>query len=218
MPWISLALASLAWAPTTRPHGLMVLNRASPLRSPAAPILLENPLANIFGGDKKKKQESALTTGFDALFKDAPLPVKMMAGLMKPLVGSLGAAIQESQADADELLQEAQNALRVDGNAAALLGANIQIGSVFSTSSSSSNINGQVRKMVMLQAQCAGTAGSGVVAIRGESDGRAIQVASLQLQAGGQVINVPTLRGGGGGGMGGGSGVGTDGVIDVDVM
>ena len=109
-------------------------------------------------------------------------------------------------ADADELLREAENALRVDNNAVALLGPNIQIGSVFSTSSSSSNINGQVRKMIMLQCQCAGAAGNGMVAIRGESDGPNIQVASLQLQAGGQVINVPTLRGGGGGMGGGGRG------------
>jgi hypothetical protein len=226
---------------------------------PMTPIMqLGNPLANFFGKKEeasKKKKESALTTGLDALVKDAPLPVrrpvsihqplpsypslqtneiavpphaslpsqvKLMAGMMKPLIGGLAAAIQESQEDADQLLVEAQSALRADGRITSMLGQDVVVGAVFSTASSSSSMNGVTTKQLSLQCQCSGSSGaSGVVAIRGESDGSAVRVVSLQVQAGGQVIDVPTLRGGGlGGGMngmgGGTSGGGGGAVIDVD--
>ena len=42
--------------------------------------MLENPLANFFGGNKPEQQQQkggALTNGVDALLKDAPLPVKV---------------------------------------------------------------------------------------------------------------------------------------------
>jgi hypothetical protein len=79
-------------------------------------------------------------------------------------------------------------------------------------------MNGQVRKMVALQAQAAGSAGSGVVAIRGEADNSGLSVTSLTLQASGQTIDVPTLRGGGGARRDGGGGGSDAGVIDVDVI
>ena len=69
---------------------------------------------------------------------------------------------------------------------------------------------------VVLQAQAAGSAGTGIVAVRGEADGDDLRIVSLTLQGpGGQVIDVPTLRGGGARGGGGG---GSAGVIDVDVV
>lgn len=200
-------------------------------RHSMAVSMLENPLANIFGGEKKKKEGGALTTGLDALLKDAPLPMKALGMLMKPLAQGLETMIAEGAADQDELLNEAQSALRADPRAASLLGDGATIDAVFSTSSSSSSVNGVTRKMIMLQAQASGPAGSGVVAIRGEADGGAVAVTSLSLQAGGQAFEVPTLRGGGGGSgdvFGGGSfgggaprgssGGGNDGVIDIDVV
>jgi len=207
-------------------HGLTVLTHAGTSahrmipRRHAGCTLLENPLANFFGNDKKKKKEDALTTGLDTLLKDAPLPVKIMGSLIKPLVGQLGSMIAEGQADGDELLAEAQSALRGDPRVASIMGEGIEVGAVFSTASSSSNVNGIVNKDIRLQAQCTGARGSGVVAIRGVSDGAGgVQVISLQLQAGGQVIEVPTLRGGGGnGGMSSAGSSGGGDVIDVEVM
>ena len=105
-----------------------------------------------------------------------------------------------------------------------LLGPDVTIGATFSTSSSSSNINGVKTSNMMLQCACTGSRGQGVVAIRGQSSGDQVAVASLQVQANGQMFDVPTLRGGGGGGGGGGqssSGGATrdsGGVIDVDVI
>jgi len=174
-----------------------------------ATVLLENPLAKIFGGEDKKGKGGPLSTGLDELTKSAPLPVKLAVGLMKPLVGALETAIAEGQEDADMILAEAQSALRMDSRASALLGTDIQIGATFS--SASSNMNGA--KSMQLQCQVAGSSGSGIVAVRGESDGQGgVRVVQLQLQAGGQLVEVPTLRGGGGGSGGSGS----NGVIDVD--
>ena len=187
--------------------------------------MLENPLAKFFGGEEKKPKGGALSTGIDALLKDAPLPVKAMGALLKPLAQGLETMIEEGAADQDMLLAEAQSSLRADPRAASLIGEGASIDGVFSSSSSSSSINGVTKKMVMLQAQASGSFGSGVVAIRGEADGGEVRVTSLQLQAGGQVVDVPTLRGGGGGGgfgggapRGGGASVGNDGVIDIDVV
>ena len=146
----------------------------------------------------------------------APLPVKLAFGLMKPLVGMLETAIAETQDDADALLGEAQNALRVDAQATAMLGSDISIGAVFS--SASSNINGL--KSVQLQCQCAGSTGSGIVAMQGEAaPGADMVLVQLQLQVGGRMVTVPTLRSGGAGagGTGGSRGArAVDGVIDID--
>ena len=187
-----------------------------PPRLAACVTMLENPLARIFGGGEKKDKGGPLSTGLDAITRDAPLPVKLAVGLMKPLVGALEAAIVEGQEDADALLIEAQSALRLDNRATAMLGADIQTGAVFS--SASSNLNGQ--KSIQLQCQCAGSSGSGIVSIRGESGsggGSEMSIVQLQLQSGGSVIDVPTLRGGGGRGASGGGSSSAGDVIDVEV-
>ena len=173
--------------------------------------MLENPLANFFGGNKpaEKERGGALTNGMDALLKDAPLPVKVLGGLMKPLVKGLENALEQQAEATDALISEAGSCLRADPRVTELLGEDVEIGGVFS--SASSNINGA--QSINLQAQCAGRIASGVVAIRGQTgaDGQ-LGIASLQVQAGGRVIDVPTIRGGGsgmgsgGGGMGGGMG------------
>merc|ERR1719502_1244476 len=85
------------------------------VRSPPARMLLRNPLGKLLGEDKKKA--GPLTTGLDAVLKDAPLPVKALAQLAKPLVGALESMIEESAADQDALLSEAQSALRADPRA-----------------------------------------------------------------------------------------------------
>ena len=185
---------------------------ASNVRTPTI-HMLENRLCFFTSGDKKKKGgELTANNVIDELLKDAPLPVKAFGQLMKPLAGAMETMIKEGAADQDAILQEAQSALRADQRVVQLLGEGVEIQGVFSSSSSSSSMNGQVTKNIMLQAQVQGSFNSGMVAIRGQEDGRnGVQVTGLQLQAGGQVIDVPTLRGGGGGfdeggGFGGGGG------------
>uniref|UniRef100_A0A6T8BWP4 Plastid lipid-associated protein/fibrillin conserved domain-containing protein n=1 Tax=Prymnesium polylepis TaxID=72548 RepID=A0A6T8BWP4_9EUKA len=165
-------------------------------------------LLDLFG-KKPKKEEGALATGLDALVKDAPLPVKLAVGLMKPLVGALESTMRESAADADDLLEEAGRRLRLDTR---LGGA--QLGRVFSTSSSSSSINGVTQKRINLQCELVGASGSlmGTAALQGatQPEGK-VGLAALQVQlSDGRVLDV--AGGGGGGGGGGGD------AIDVEVI
>lgn len=161
--------------------------------------------------DKKKGGGGPLSRAADELLKNAPMPVKVMGALVKPAIGALENALAEGAADADEMMLQAQSALRADGRVTALLGPDVAIGAVFSSSSSSSSINGVTRKMMSLQCSVAGSLGSGVVAMQGQSEGGSLDIQSLQVQAAGQVLDVQSLRGAGGGG-------GSDGVIDIDVM
>ena len=148
--------------------------------------MLENPLANFFGGDKKKKGgELTANNVIDELLKDAPLPVKALGQIMKPLAGAMETMIKEGAADQDAILQEAQSALRADQRVVQLLGEGVEIQGVFSSSSSSSSMNGQVTKNIMLQAQVQGSFNSGMVAIRGQEDGRnGVQAQIAQAHAG----------------------------------
>ena len=154
--------------------------------------------------------------GIDDVLRDAPLPVKLMGGLMKPVIGAVSDMLADSQQDADELLAIAERALRSDPAVQDLIGTNAEIGDVFS--SSSSNMNGA--KSMQLQCQCTGSAGSGVVAVQGQSgaDG-GFKLTLLQLQANGRTISVESLASGGGSSPGspGGYSTGTD-VIDVEVL
>ena len=196
---LSLSLLSFTIGPPAAHSTLMSRSRVT---------MQDNPLAK-FNPFAKKKQESALVAGMDALLKDAPLPVKMLGGLMKPLVEGLGSALAEAQDAAEELRLEAQGALRADARVASLLGSEVVIGATFSQASS--NVNGA--QSITLQCQLSGSGGAGVVAIRGDNSGGTIRVNQLQVQANGQQFDVPVLRG-----SGGGPGGSSDGVIDVDVI
>eukprot|EP00320_Phaeocystis_rex_P009678 CAMPEP_0119074846 /NCGR_PEP_ID=MMETSP1178-20130426/74043_1 /TAXON_ID=33656 /ORGANISM="unid sp, Strain CCMP2000" /LENGTH=213 /DNA_ID=CAMNT_0007057023 /DNA_START=44 /DNA_END=685 /DNA_ORIENTATION=- len=179
-----------------------------------------NPLARFFGGDDEKKKGGALSNGLDELLKDAPLPVKLVAQLAKPLVGQLEVALKEGQADTEMLLDSAQSALERDSRVSALLGPGVQIGSVFS--SASSNINGQ--KTIQLQFSLSNGATG---ALRGESPegGGGPKLVSLQVSGGGQQIDVPVGLGSAGSsaertrdssGNNARSSAGSGGVIDID--
>ena len=182
-----------------------------------------------------------MATGLDALVKDAPLPVKLgkrlyatdtlqrlfarrcdarrvtpsflpvaAVGLMKPLVGALESTMRESAADADDLLEEAGRRLRLDTR---LGGA--QLGRVFSTSSSSSSINGVTQKRINLQCELVGASGSlmGTAALQGatQPDGK-VGLAALQVQlSDGRVLDVA----GGGGGGGGGDAIDVKVIVDT---
>jgi len=144
----------------------------------------------------KKKEESALSKGMDDLLKDAPLPVKMMGALAKPLIESVGSMMAEAADDQAEVLDLAERALRVE------LG-DVRVGQVFG--SSSSNINGQ--KVLSLQF----TISDGSMGALQASGSQKLELTQLQVQdRSGRVIDV--LAGGGSGGAG------SDGVIDVDVL
>jgi len=140
------------------------------------------------------------------------LPFKLAGQLLKPLAGALEQAIAESQGDSDELLAQVESALRMDPRARDLLGPNAEVGSVFSSASSSSSVNGQTQRNLQLQFQVGGGA---VGAAQGSaSTGGAIQLQTLRLNVGGREINVDILGGAASGGADGSA----DGIIDVEVL
>lgn len=143
----------------------------------------------------------------DSLLADAPLPVKLAAGMLKPLVTAFEGVMRESVADADDLLLDADRRLKQDARTATL-----SLGSVFSSASSSSSINGVVRKQITLQCQVIDRNGSakGTALLNGSTQTKGkVGLATLRIQlddgsvidlSGGRVPNVG----------------GADGVIDVD--
>ena len=196
---------------------LLLLSAAAALRLPpqrlptprAAAPCMQLQIPDPFGMFKPKKKESggALSRGIDEVVRDAPLPVKMAASLLKPLAGALETAFQDQQADADELLYQAEAALRADSRVTTAFGAGVAPGAVFSSSSASSSMGGAARRTTTLQFQL-GTGGVGLA--RGEgAEGERMQLVELRVRAGGSDFSVD---------ISGSSMGGSGDVIDVDAM
>mgnify|MGYP003685051411 CR=1 FL=1 len=186
-------------------------------RSVSTVVLLENPLAKFFGGNKnqeKEKTSSSLAKTIDQALVGAPLPAKILANvLIKPLAGALENTLRESAEDSDDLINQAVSALRRDPDVLAALGVSadvLEAGPIFSSLGGSSNINGQISKNLQLQFQVVGGA---IAVARGQGDesGR-MKLVDVQLRVGTRVMTVAGVGGASAGGRGGSSG----GVIDVE--
>eukprot|EP00327_Prymnesium_parvum_P011194 CAMPEP_0184377766 /NCGR_PEP_ID=MMETSP0007-20130409/2536_1 /TAXON_ID=97485 /ORGANISM="Prymnesium parvum, Strain Texoma1" /LENGTH=209 /DNA_ID=CAMNT_0026721789 /DNA_START=34 /DNA_END=663 /DNA_ORIENTATION=- len=207
---IFLVLAASAFSPGAPLQSLRIPTHSlhTPLRNhEVTPVAL----LDFLGGKKKpKREESALTTGLDQLLRDAPLPMKLAAGMLRPLVGALEGAMRESAADADDLLYEAGRRLQMEP-----MTKGLSLGRVFSTGSSTSTINGVTQKQITLQCDVIGPTGipQGNALVQGGTlaDGK-LGITGLRVQLrDGRVVDV------GAGGRGSGRG-GVDDVIDVDVL
>lgn len=112
------------------------------------------------------------------MLKDAPLPVKLVANVMTSLVGG---AMREIAADSDDLLDQATRQLQMDDRL-----PGFSLGPVFSTSSSSSSINGVGQKQVALQCQIVGgdgmTQGSALVEGRMEDRSAKFGLVTFRVQ------------------------------------
>jgi len=170
-------------------------------------------LGNIFGLKKKEKPSGgALTNGLDQMLKGAPFPLQLAGAMFKPLVGALEQTLAAAQDDTDELLSQARSCLRADNQIRSLLGEDVEVGSVFSTMSSSTTVNGRSQRSIQLQfyVQAKGAQTQAVADAQGVSEsGDGMRLTSLRVNLGGRTISVELLRGG--------NGVGdTDGVIDIE--
>eukprot|EP00327_Prymnesium_parvum_P000678 CAMPEP_0182839570 /NCGR_PEP_ID=MMETSP0006_2-20121128/23936_1 /TAXON_ID=97485 /ORGANISM="Prymnesium parvum, Strain Texoma1" /LENGTH=185 /DNA_ID=CAMNT_0024968727 /DNA_START=34 /DNA_END=591 /DNA_ORIENTATION=+ len=173
---IFLVLAASAFSPGAPLQSLRIPTHSlhTPLRNhEVTPVAL----LDFLGGKKKpKREESALTTGLDQLLRDAPLPMKLAAGMLRPLVGALEGAMRESAADADDL-----------------------------HGSSTSTINGVTQKQITLQCDVIGPTGipQGNALVQGGTlaDGK-LGITGLRVQLrDGRVVDVGA--GGRGSGRGG---------------
>ena len=135
-----------------------------------------------------------------------------------PLFGGMASALAEGRAETDALLRQAESACRGDARVTALLGSDVTIGGVFGGDAVS--VNGRKRLQVEVSLSGGGQ-GVGQAVVRGESaprggggggGGGGVRLASLQVRAAGQVIDVQVA---GGAAAGGGRGA-TSEVIDVE--
>lgn len=136
--------------------------------------------------------------GLMEIFKDAPLPIRMLGRAITPIVSNLMSGLAETLAEQQEatqkIMKEAQRYVQNDANVVRLVGEPIQVGTPFSQSLSSTSINGKKASRVTLAFPVTGSMGSGVCRLVA-TDG-IIEV--LEMDAAGRRIAVgkSTSRGG----------------------
>ena len=153
--------------------------------------------------EKRREKERELVQqevkgSLQQVFKDAPLPIRMLGGAIAPLLSGLMSGLAESAAEQQDLvasvLLKAEACLRADAAVASALGGEaISVGSPFQQSSSSTSINGQTTVRVELALPVGGSRADGVARV--VASGRNQEEATLQLlevQVNGRVIPVST--------------------------
>ena len=152
---------------------------------PALSMKEDNWLAKINPFKPKPKDPS--TALVDGLLKDAPLPVKMMGGLIKGFVGMAGEMLGEASDDITDVREAATRALNSDARVRdALNGGGVagrlEAGPPISSSFSSSNVNGAVSKRISLQLPIFA------------SSGAVVGTASVEALASGSAGVEPTIK------------------------
>jgi hypothetical protein len=149
-------------------------------------------------GSKEEKQElqrrkdvrDEISGGLNEILKDAPLPVKMIGKMLKPLMSKVAATLAETVAEqqrtTEAMLEDARGYLMFDPAVTKLLGEPIRIGTPFAQSSSTTSINGKTQSRVELSLPVSGSRDSGVVRIVASQEG----ISQLQVEAGGRSVNV----------------------------
>lgn len=158
---------------------------------------------------ERKKVKQEVKGGIQEILKDAPLPIKMLGGMIAPIISSAASTMAETMGQQQEmmetLLQEAQACLVRDPGASQALGEPITVSAPFSQGSSTMIINGVTTTKIQAAFNVMGSKSSGVAQMDATQDG----ISSLVLQVNGRSINVnlsslsgsgTTVVGGGGGG------------------
>lgn len=141
---------------------------------------------------KRNRVKNQVSAGLDQIFKGAPLPVRVLGSMMKPLVSKLMSSAAESMAEQQgiirTLIKDAEKYMVSDDTVIQTLGEPIQTGNPFAQSAASVNTNGKIMSEVGLSFPVSGSRNSGVAQLRAK-DG-AIQQLEVQIAAGGRVIAV----------------------------
>jgi hypothetical protein len=143
---------------------------------------------------ENKRIEKQVRGSLKEIFKDAPLPIRMLGGIVGPIMSSVMSKLSKTIADQQEvveaLLDEARSYITGNEEVENVLGQPVTVGSAFSQSSSSTSINGQTSSHVELGFPVSGPRGSvmgRLIAINGK-------IQQLEIQAAGQVIQVALRR------------------------
>jgi hypothetical protein len=142
---------------------------------------------------QRKRTQDELKGGLKEMLKGAPLPIRMIGGMIAPLVSTVMSGLAESmaeqQATIESVMKDAKSYLAADPAVAQRLGEPIQVGAPFSQSSSSTSINGESSTRVDLAFPVTGPLGSGIARLSASDD----KIKELQVEANGRVVSVDLL-------------------------
>jgi Cytochrome oxidase complex assembly protein 1 len=147
---------------------------------------------------ERKRVKKAVKSEIKQLFKDAPLPLRMLGGMVGPILGGLASNLAEAAATQQELsevvYQRAVANIQADGAVSDAMGDPVIVGRPFSQSSSSSSINGATTTRVELAFEVSGSRRRGVGRVVSSGKGSDAQLQVLEVQVNGKVISVSTSR------------------------
>jgi hypothetical protein len=139
---------------------------------------------------QRKQVKNEVKGGIQQVLKDAPLPIRMLGGMIAPLLGSamsqLGESMSQQQEVMDTLLQQAQANMVSDSNILQILGEPIVVGVPFQQACSTSIINVISTTRVQAAFSVQGSKGDGVAQMDATQNG----IASLVVTVNGRSINV----------------------------
>lgn len=136
------------------------------------------------------------------IFKDAPLGVRMMGKMIKPLVGNLvgnlAQAMEDQNRAIEDLMNDAKYYIAADSNAMRSLGLDsdgtIEVSAPFSQSSSTVSINGKTESRIQASFQVISTSSRGMgggVATMSAVNG---SIDSLYLNVNGRNVLIDTTK------------------------
>ena len=136
------------------------------------------------------------------IFKDAPLGVRMMGKMIKPLVGNLvgnlAQAMEDQNRAMEDLMNDAKYYIAADSNAMRSLGLDsngtIEVSAPFSQSSSTVSINGKTESRIQASFQVISTSSRGMgggVATMSAVNG---SIDSLYLNVNGRNVLIDTTK------------------------
>ena len=101
---------------------------------------------------KKERAKDEVSSSIDKMLKDAPLGVRMMGKMISPIIssvaGNMAEAMEEQSRQMSDLLSDARMYIVSDSVVIQDLGEPIEVGSPFSQSSSSMNVNGKTTSRI----------------------------------------------------------------------
>jgi hypothetical protein len=157
--------------------------------------------------EQKQMVTDAVRSDLKQVFRGAPLPIRMLGGMIGPLLGNMLSELSDvaaaQQQSVETVYQTALACLQTDPAVVEALGGggSIQGRGIVSQSSSSSSINGETTQRIELAFRVSnGGMAHAVASSTGGSDGF-LNLRSLQLQLqSGRVLDVRTVPGSGRGG------------------
>jgi Cytochrome oxidase complex assembly protein 1 len=148
--------------------------------------------------NEMKRVEKEIKSEIQQVFKDFPLPIRMMGNMIAPIFGGLMSSLAETAASQQSMVNvvydQAVRSIQSDASVRQALGDTISVGRPFSQSSSTSSINGVTTARVELAFAVSGSRGEGMARLQASGSGnKNPTIQFLEVQANGRRIDVNTI-------------------------